>query len=176
MKKFFNAKSIRERVLMTAFLLIAVVTWGTSLLGRTRLLQSEYSVTGAELADQITWLKNKAQVDERTKKVTAQLDPGKTFNATQAFAEVNRLAQGLPVEMGQARTVGKANFAVNNLQVTIRRIDWKPLLKFYADLSSKAPYLGIESCSFALDRGAPGLFTVVLRIYSVEVLKPAAKP
>lgn len=178
MKNFFNTKSVRERMLMTGFLLIAVVTWGSSLLGRSRLLQVDHSVAAAELAEQLTWLKNKAQVDERTKKITTQLDPSRTFNATQAFAEVQRLAQGLPApEITTVRPVGKANanFTINSLQVTIRQAGLEPLLKFYKELSSKAPYLGIESCSVSTNRGTPGLITVVLRIYSVEVLNPATK-
>ena len=172
MKTFFNSKSIRERVLMSAFLLIAVALWGTSLLGRTRLLQTEWKTTSQDIAEQLDWLKNKAQVENRTAKVTAQLDPTKTFNATQAFAEVNRLAQGMPVEMGATRTERTENFAMHSLQVTIRRTDLKQLIKFYLDLSQKAPYLGIDQCSLSLDRANPGQVNAVFRIYSVEVLTP----
>ena len=175
MKNFFNTKSVRERVLMTAFLLIAAVSWGTSLLGRIQNLQSDWKATSQELSDQLASFGNKSQVEERAKKFTAQLDPSRTLNAMQLYAEVARLTQGLPAEMGSARTVGKTTFALNSLQVTVRRTSLEPLLRFYKELSSKAPYLGIEQCSITSDRGAPGQITAVFRIYSVVVLNPASK-
>ena len=178
MKNFFNSKSVRERVLMAAFLLIAVVTWGTSLLGRTRLLQIDYGTTVAELTDQVTWLKDKAQVDERTKKVTGLLDPSRTLNSSQAYAEVKSLAQeqGLQPDITVVRPVGsKTDFSINSFQVNIRQTGLDPQVKFYRALSAKAPYLGIEAFSFSTNRGAPGLLTISLRVYSVEVLNSATK-
>lgn len=173
MKTFFNTKSVRERVLMTALLLIAMVTWGSSLLGRTGQFRREWASSSVELNDQLTTLKNKAQVDERTAKVTAQLDPSRTFNSAEAFAEVNRLAQGLPAEIGAQRSDRTENFAMNSLQVTIRRTSLELLLKFYKELSLKAPYLNIDQCSISVDRATPGQINAVFRIYSVEVLQPA---
>jgi hypothetical protein len=35
-KKFYNTKSLRERVLMLAFLAIGVLWWGSALAGRVR--------------------------------------------------------------------------------------------------------------------------------------------
>ena len=175
MKTFFNTKSIRERVLMTGLLLVAVVMWGSSLLGRTRQFQMEWKSSAVELDEQLTWLKNKAQVEERTAKVTAQLDPSRTLNNTQAFAEVNRLAQGLSPEIGGQRTDRTENFAMHSLQVTIRRTSEEPLYKFYLELSKRVPYLVIDQCTISVDRSAPGQRTAVFRIYSVEVLSSSPK-
>lgn len=174
MKNFFNTKSIRERVLMTALLLIAVVTWGSSLLGRTRQFQTEWSISEAELKQQLTWLNNKAQVEERTAKVTAQLVPDNTLNAIRAFEEVQRLAQGqgLSPEIGTPRSDRTENFAMHSFQVTIRQTTDAPLLKFYMELSKRAPYLGVDQCTISVNRSAPGQRSAVFRIYSVEVLTP----
>ena len=173
MKTFFNAKSIRERVLMTAFFLVAVVWWGATLLGRTNALQVAWKSTAEDVADQMNWFNNRAQVAARTAKITAQLDPNRTLNAAEAYAEINRLAQGLPLEMGAQHTEPTESFAMHSFQVTIRRTSLEPLLKFYRDLSQKAPYLGIDQCSISTERSAPGLVNAVFRIYSVEVLRPA---
>lgn len=175
MKTFFNSKSIRERVLMTALLLVALATWGSSLFGRTRQFKTEWTSSAVELKDQLATLKSKAQVDDRTTKVTAKLDPARTFNAAAAFAEVNRLAQGLPsAEIGQQRTDRTENFAMNSLQVTVRQAGLEPLLKFYKELSLQAPYLNIDQCSLSVNRATPGQITATFRIYSVEVLRPAS--
>ena len=175
MKTFFNTKSVRERVLMTALLLIAMATWGSSLLGRTRQFQLEWTSSSMELSEQLTTLQSKAQVDERTAKVTAELDPKQTLNSAEAFAEVSRLAQGLPAEIGAQRTDRTENFAMNSLQVKIRRVGLEPLLKFYKELRLKGPYLNIDQCSISVDRAAPGQINADFRIYSVEVLSPVPK-
>jgi len=174
MKSFFNTKTMRERVLMTACMLIAVVWWGSSLLGRSRVLQVDWRSSNMELDEQQNWLKNKAQVDQRMTKITAQLDPKRTLNASEAFAEIDRLTQGMHGEIGQQRTERTENFAMNNLQVTFRRIGFEPLLKFYKELSLKAPYLGIDKCSISVDRAAPGQINAVFQIYSVEIVRPSA--
>ena len=175
MKTFFNTKSIRERVLMTALLLVAVVSWGSSLLGRTHLLQGEWETTADDVAKQLNWFNNRAMVAERTAKVTAKLDPNHTLNAAEAFAEISRLAQaqGLAMEMGTQRTEPTENFTMHSFQVTIRRADFKHLGTFYLELSQKAPYLGIDQCSISSDRAAPDQYNAVFRIYSVEVARPA---
>jgi hypothetical protein len=45
----------------------------------------------------------------------------------------------------------------------------EPLLRFYKELSQKAPYLGIDQCAVSTDRSTPGQINAVFRIYSVEV-------
>lgn len=174
MKSFFNSKTIRERVLMALFLLIAVAWWGNSLLARTRTLKVDWQATNAEVEEQLNWLKQKDQVAARTSKATAQLDPSRTLNATAAYVEVNKLAQGLTVEMGAVRTDRTENFALHSFQVTIRRTGLAPLAKFYEELSNKAPYLGIDKCSLSMDRASPGQVNVVFQVYSVEVLSSSA--
>lgn len=174
MRTFFNTKTMRERVLLTACMLIAVVWWGSSLLGRSRALQVEWKSSSTVMKKQITTLQSKTQVDARMMKITAQLDPRRTLNASEAFAEIDRLTQGMRGEIGQQRTERTENFAMNNLQVTFRKIGFEPLLKFYKELSLKAPYLGIDKCSISVDRAAPGQINAVFQIYSVEIIRPNA--
>lgn len=172
MKNFFNTKTVRERVLMTAFILFAVAWWGSSLLGRTRTFRTDWQTTASDGQDQLNWFNEKSRVAERTAKATAQLDPSRTLNAAQAFAEINRMGQGLSLEMGAQRTERTENFAMHSLQVTIRRAGLDSLLKFYQELGKRRPYLGIDQCSISTERASPGQINAVFRIYSVEVLRP----
>jgi hypothetical protein len=110
------------------------------------------------------------EVAERMAAVGRKLDPNRTLNAAQAFAEINRLTQGMSVEMGAQRTERSENFAMHSLQVTIRKAGMDTLIPFYKELSARSPYLGIEQCSLSTDRAAPGELNAVFRIYSVEVL------
>lgn len=174
MKNFYNAKSLRERGLLLAFLGIGFIWWGTALAGRVRQNTLGWASVSQDRALQQMWLDRGASVGERTAQVAKQLDTTRTMNAAQAYAEVSRLAQGLPLEMGAQRSERTENFALHSLQVTIRRTDMASLLRFYEGMSSRAPYLGIDQCTLTSDRANPGMLNAVFRVYSVEAVPPVS--
>jgi len=173
MMKFYNSKSLRERLLMLAFLAIGVVWWGSSLAGRVRQQALLWQSIARDAEVQRLWLAQGASVGERTAQVARQLDAGRTMNAAQAYAEVSNLAQGLPLEMGAQRTDRTDNFSLHSLQVTFRRVDMASLLRFYQGVIARAPYLGIDQCTITADRAAPGMVNAVFRVYSVEAARSA---
>jgi hypothetical protein len=172
-KKFYNTKSLRERVLMLAFLAIGVLWWGSALAGRVRANVLTWQSVARDAEVQRLWLAQAPGVNERTAQLAKQLDIGRTMNIAQAYAEVNRLAQGLPLEIAAPRTDRTENFSLHSLQVTFRRVDMAGLLRFYEGVNARAPYLGIDQCTISADRSAPGMVTAVFRVYSVEAVRPA---
>lgn len=169
MKNFYNTKLLRERVLMLVFLGIGVLWWGTALAGRIRENVQVWKAAANDSKIQQMWLGRGASVGARTAQVVKQLDRARTMNAAQAYAEVSRLAQGLPLEMGAQRTERSENLALHSLQITFRRTDMASLLRFYEGIGSRAPYLGIDQCTISVDRTTPGLLNAVFRVYSVEL-------
>jgi hypothetical protein len=174
-RKFYNERLLRERVLLLVFLGIGVLWWGTALIGRIRLNVQAWRSVAQEGEIQRMWLAKGAAVGERTALVAKQLDPARAMNATQAYAVVSQLAQGLPLEMGAQHTDRTDNFALHSLQVTFRRTDLASLIKFYEGVAARAPYLGIDQCSISTDRATPGMINAVFRIYSVEAVAAGTK-
>ncbi len=168
MRNFYNGRLLRERVLLLVFLGIGVLWWGTALIGRIRQNVQVWHSVSQEAEIQRMWLAKSATVGARTAQVAKQLDAAHTMNAAQAYAEVSKLAQGLPLEMGAQRTDRTDNFALHSLQVTFRRIDMAGLVRFYEGVTARAPYLGIDQCTISANRASPGLHDAVFRIYSVE--------
>lgn len=173
MRKFYNTKLLRERLLMLVFLGIGVVWWGASLGARLQQTRLDWQGVAQDREIQKMWLGRATSVGERTAQVAKQLDAARTMNAAQAYAEVSRLAQGLPLEMGTQRTERTENFALHSLQVTFRRTDMASLLRFYEGIAARAPNLGIDQCTISVDRSNPGQLNAVFRIYSVELTKPS---
>ncbi|HEY8995461.1 MAG TPA: hypothetical protein VIM71_12405 [Lacunisphaera sp.] len=173
MKNFYNTKSLRERLLMLGFLLIGVLWWGSALAGRARINVAAWQSASRDAEVQRLWLAQESDVGARTASVASQLDAGRTMNASQAFAEVDRLAQGLPHEMGGQRSDRTDNFALHSLQITFRRVDMAGLIRFYEGVAARAPYLGIDQCTVSADRASPGMVNVVFRVYSVEAVRSA---
>ena len=82
------------------------------------------------------------------------------------------MATGLTAELAALKSTRSDQFALHNVQVSIRRAEIKGLYSFYEQLSARAPYLGIEQCVFSADRANPGLLNAVFRIYSIEAVRP----
>jgi hypothetical protein len=173
MRRFFNHRSVRERVMMLAFALIGAAWWSVEVVDRASRQVREWHSLAREADVQRLWLEKGKTVGQRAAEVARQLDPAKTMNATQAYAELSRLAQGMPVEMGGQRTDRTENFSLHSLQVTIRRTDMASLLKFYTALNARTPYVGIEQCTISQDRSAPGMVNAVFRVYAIEAAGPS---
>ncbi len=172
MKKFFQHRSLRERILLLTFALIAFGWWAPVALGRLVALRRDLKDLLVERETQQLWLAHRSEIQARAAAAARTLEPARTLDASQAFAELNRMTAGLSADLGGQRTEKAEQFAVHNIQVSIRRADLKGLYGFYEQLSARAPYLGIEQCSISADRANAGLVNAVFRIYSIEALRP----
>lgn len=174
MKKFYQARSLRERLLILVFALIGFAWWAPAALGRLGTLKREISEYRVESETQQLWLSRRTEIETRAAAAGKTLEPAKMLNASQAFSELGRMTGGLNPEIVAGKTQQSDQFALNNIQVTIRRADPAGLLNFYTQLAARAPYLGIESCVLSADRANPGMINAVFRVYSIEAL-PAGK-
>ena len=172
MKKFFQGRSRRERLLLLAFALVALGWWAPVALGRLAALRRDFTEIRLQRETQQITLSHRKEIEVRAAAAGRTLDPAKTLDASQAFAELNRITTGLTAEIGAQRSTRSEQFALHNMQVSIRRADLKALYGFYEQLSARAPYLGIEQCVLSADRANPGLLNGVFRIYSIEAVRP----
>lgn len=172
MKKFYQTRSLRERVLLLVFALIGFGWWAPVALGRLGLLRHEISEYRVESETQQLWLSRRAEIETRAAAAGRTLEPAKMLNASQAFSELSRMTSGLNPEIVAGKTQQSDQFALNNIQVTIRRAEPRGLLDFYGQLAARAPYLGIEQSILSADRANPGMINAVFKVYSIEALPP----
>jgi hypothetical protein len=171
MKTFFLRRAMREKMLMMAFAGLALVIWAVHLLGRGRSYWNDLQSARAELAAQQVWLQNGPAIDAKAAAATKSLDPTKTLNPTRLVGELNTLASqaGLTADIGSQRTEITNQFAFHTVQMNFRRVDLAALLRFYEELSKRAPYIGLEQSSLAVDRANPGQLNASFRIGSAEL-------
>ena len=171
MKAFFLGRALREKILLLAFTLLALLIWLGRGLGRGRALWDDLRTTRAELATQRVWLENRATIEARAAGATKSLDPAKTINATRLLGELNTLAAqaGLSADIGSQTTERTNQFAFHSVQVNIRRADLAALLKLYTELSGRSPYIALEQCTLAVDRANPGQLSASFRVVAVEL-------
>jgi len=170
-RAFFIKRALREKVLLLAFVLLALVIWTGRSWNRSQLLWQDWRRAETELSTQQVWLNNAPAIDAAALAATQSLDPAKTLNATRLVGELNALASqaGLTADISAQRTENTSQFAFHAVQVTFRRTDLPALLKFYRELSKRAPYIGLEQFSLTTDRTNAGQLNSSFGVVSVEL-------
>jgi len=172
LRALFLARLLREKLLLVAFVVLGVAMWFSDFSHRAGVFWREQRSATVTLAEQKQWLANRAAIEAAAQKSAGRLDPASTLDATRLYAEVDKIARdaGLNPGLGEQRDVIGEQFSVHSLQVTVNRVDWESLKKFYLNLQARSPYIGIEQ--FALNAPPAGSpLTAVLRVSSVEVAK-----
>lgn len=171
MKRFFFTRSLREKTLLVTFIALVAIVWLISATGRTRARIAEWRSLRTAGEEQKLWLGNRADIEARAAKATAQLDPAKTLNGTRLVAEMSTLAaqSGLTAEVSGQRSERTTQFAFHSAQVSFRRAEMGALVKFYETLSHRSPYVGLEQVSLAADRAAPGTVNATFRVTAAEL-------
>lgn len=170
-KAWFLSRIFREKVLVLAFVLLGALIWLSSASDDLQANLRDFRSAESTLATQQLWLDNRPAIEEAAKVAVQNLDPAETYSPTKLFSEVVGIAgrAGLAVNTDPPRTQRSPQFAVHTMQVTARRAELAALLRFYQELASKAPYLGLEYVSVQGERANPGQVTATLRVVSVEL-------
>ena len=178
-RAWFLGRLLREKFLVLALVMSGAVIWLSSASTRLTATMRGFRLAQSELATQQVWLDNQAAIEKASEEAVRNLDPAKTYDATSLVSAVISMSKnaGLAANTEPPRTQRSPQFAVHTVQVTARRAELASVLRFYQDLSSKAPYLGLKEVSVQGDRSTPGMVNVNLKIDSVELVREgAAKP
>jgi len=172
MRRYFLTRSVREQVLLLAFVVLAAVSWIFSGIGRARDRWLEHRALRAGQETQEAWLANRAAIEARAAEAVHRLEPAQTLNGTRLVGELNRLATeaGLAAEVSGQRTERTAQFSFHAAQVSFRRADLGALVRFYEALAARSPYVGIEQMTLTSDRGAPGQVNATFRVIAAELV------
>jgi hypothetical protein len=173
MKAFFYSCRLREKLLLTGFLLLAAAIWLSSEARRGTARWREWRATARVLQNQRDTIDHRAATEAALTRAAAHLDPARTFNSGTLVGELSRITDQLGVSATSASeiigTERSGQLAVNTVNCTVRNISLSALLSLVAELDKRAPYIGIEQ--FMLNVAPNGALTVSLRISSVEVVR-----
>lgn len=172
-KIWFFSRLFREKLLVLGFVLMGAVIWLSSAAENLKANLRGFRSAESDLATQAVWLENRPAIDAAAAAAVRNLDPSKTYDSTFLVAEIMRIASqaGLAVNTEPPRTQKSPQFSVHTVQVTTRRAELVALLRFYQEMASKAPYLGLEQVSLQGDRSTPGLVNATLQVASVELVR-----
>jgi hypothetical protein len=172
LRAFFLGRLFREKLLLTAFLLMAAVVWLSSFAGRVGRLRRSARITTATLNEQQLWLSNQAVIEQQAQKAAGKLEAVRTLDGTRLLAEVQAMANDSGLRsftIGDTRDSSIGQFAVHTLQLAVTKVDWATLKQFYLELGKRSPYIGVEQYSMQVDRANPALLNANFQLSSVEI-------
>lgn len=171
MKTWFQSRTMREQMLVTALVLIFAITWFVSALGRVQGRVADWRSAREQGKAQNLWIERQAEIEQRAATAVKNLDPTKTFDPTRLNSTLTTLATGagLTPSIDAARTERTAQFAYHTVRVTFRRASLAALLAFYDELVKHVPYLNLESMIVQSDRNAPTQLSVTLQISAPQI-------
>jgi hypothetical protein len=161
----------REKVLITAFLVMAAAVWLFSVAGRVNKFSRAIRVTTLSLNEQKLYLSNRASIEAQAEAAAGKLDASRTLDATRLLAEVSAIATEMDLKnnIGAPKDVSSGQFSVHTLELNVTKVDWATLKQFYLALSKRSPYIGIEQYMMQSDKANPALLNASFQISSVEI-------
>ena len=162
----------REKVLITAFLVMAAAVWLFSVAGRVSKFSRAIRVTTLSLNEQKLYLSNRAAIESQAEAAAGKLDAVRTLDATRLLAEVSAIANDIDLKnttIGAPKDVSTGQFSVHTLEFNVSKVDWATLKQFYLALSKRSPYIGIEQYTMQSDKANPALLNASFQISSVEI-------
>ncbi len=171
LKLWFLGRLLREKLLVLVLVLSGSLIWLSSASGRLTATMRGFRVADSELETQSVILGNRDAIEEAAKVAVSHLDPAKTYDATFLVSEVDKMAKraGLTANIAPPRTQRSPQFAMHTVQMLSPRAEMASVLRFYQELASKAPYLGLKKVTIQGDRTTPDMVRVTFDIESVEL-------
>jgi len=176
LRRLLARLSLRERVLVTAFLWVMVLLWSHFAfrqLGETR---RSFNDVGNRLAEQQIWLDRAGEIETNLAGARGRLDPARTFSAVRLVGKVDALARTLPgltFSVSSPTTERSEIFRVHSVRVELRRAGLADVANYLKAIHDESPYLGLERLQLSAYRPDPRQVDAVLEIGSFELTDDA---
>ena len=172
MKHLFFSLKPRERVMALLGVVMLAFLWSTGAWGRVRGGWDKWQGLEEDAKVQSVWLSKEKEIRADAAKAVQGLDAGKGYDEAKLVAEtVNATKEaGLNASTEAPKTQKAGRFSIHTLQVSCRRAELSGVVKFYQNISERAPYVAIGSLVLNADRGNSGTVSMTATVTSLELL------
>ncbi len=175
-KRLYRRSSVREKLLLLAFVVVALLIWGNSLLGRFSDWNTQREQADIDLEDQQAWLERSDEYAAGLERALQIVDPAKTYASTRLAGRIDALVRQaglLPnADIAPVRTREGEIFNDHNVRVRLSRISIADLIEFNSLLEQYSPYINLESIRIRKNRNRPEELDVRYEINSFELKDP----
>jgi len=176
-RRLLETRKFRERALLIAFVLGAVLLWAAVSMGSLRRHFSAMRLARAEIINQKTVMAERGDIEDRLEKARAMINPAKTIGSLKLSSTVDSLARDAGIEASIASPTSKTSdiFNRNTVKVTCKKASIDQLITFTQAVRKQAPYISISRFKISADSHDPHLLSAEVEIESLELSKPISK-
>lgn len=150
-KNYFKNLSQRERFILLAFSLIAVLMWAVYLKNKNSSLNEKLEQLQRDEKISDIAIAQKPIIETNLEEIKKEILPEKTYTASalQVFIETLAKKYGLSYEIASVSTTKAGNFEIHTVNVSFSRVMIENLIAFENDILDVNPYITITKSSFS---------------------------
>lgn len=169
--QYYRRMSLREKVLMTAFLWVLVFIGFVLVLDGVGKTWHEWQTWSRNLKDQRSWLALAPTVEGQLQESLQKFNPERTFNSAALVGRIDALARqtGVNHDISTPRSQQGEKFEFHTMRVSIRNTPMDKWLAFADKLEAESPYINLESVRLSADNRNPELLDGQLILKSFEL-------
>lgn len=171
LKGLLTAMSLRERIMLAAFIIVCLLIWASELLNRWDTVHKDLSGARKELSLQRVWLKNLPQFEAKRDQVLAGMNSGEAYDAGELVALIDSLSREKKLNhtLSTPKTKSGKLFTRNTLSVGLRNINLGQLLALETELRQRHPYIALDEMTVSVNKADQRLLNVRMDISSFEI-------
>lgn len=172
-RQFFQSVTLRERILLAAFLWCLVLLWSSALMKDYARLGSRFKSAGAVLKEQQLWLEQKDETKAQLKAALDRLDPKRTFSGSRLTGMIDDMAREAKLNFSLHSPITEEGdiFDVHTVRIQIRDAGLRELIAFDRKIKRESPYMGLDRVEISADRRDPRQLDVRYDISSFELVE-----
>jgi len=175
-KRLYRQTTVREKLLLFAFVVVAFAIWANALAGRFGEWNSERKTTATQLKTQRQWLDRADEYARGLERALERVDPAKTYSSSQLAGKIDALVRQaglLPnADIAPVRTREGEIFNDHDVRVRLNRISIAQLIEFNRLLKQNTPYINLQSLRISKNSRRPEELDVRFEINSFELKDP----
>jgi len=164
--------SARERNMLGALVVVGFMIWLSSLWKNWEAVSIRHRKVKNELSQQAVWLADADRFERELHESLAQLDPAKTYNASELVALIDQLSRnsGLKHELGTPVTEEQELFFQHSLKVAVKNAPLAKLIEMERGLAAMHPYATLEDFSITANKSDPRLLNARLTVTAYQLV------
>ncbi len=173
-QKFFKKRSLREKMLLLAFLGVTLLVVVSLSLDATSNSWKAIQKSRQTLNYQSFWLKNQKSIQDQLEMALQSVNPEKTYTASKLIEFLDNQSRiiGLNYELSSPRTESADLFKIHSVNIMVRGASMKQLLDLDDKIQILFPNVILNSVLINSSRSNPALLDARVVVNSIE-LDPA---
>ena len=170
-RSFFIRISLREKILLTAFIWVLIGIFSSLIIQKARSNWAELSETRNFLQVQELILDREAAYDERFEAITKRFDGEFTLDETELRNRLEAICKNVGVNYTLTGSPPRqeGNFSLYEASVFLNGVEMPELLAFYNDTVPEAPYMRLDALTLSPSQSTPSKLSAKFVFKSFEM-------